>query len=197
MAKPSGKVLVQIELKPETAVEIAKSVQVEGMTDISKLSSVASGLMEQLAEGGIMLDVDDVRRLRDTGRDIEDAADIVVMAETAAGFRAGQFTISADIDPDTLPAMKEYAATCGLELNELGTQMMAMAIDQGWIWEVQPGYRAVRLTPETTDLICSITALPKDFSGEQLARWLREQVLGIVEEEPPISPEREKEPVLP
>lgn len=187
MAKTSGKVLVQIELKPETATEIANSVQVEGLTDISKLSSIASGLMEQLAEGGIMLDVGDVQRLRDTGRDIDGAEDIVKMAEQGVGFNKGQFTISADVDPDTLPAMKEYAERCGLDLNELGTQMMAMAIDQGWIWEVQPGYRAVRLTPETNKLIAEITGLPGDFSGDQLARWLREQIQGIVEEEPPVS----------
>lgn len=195
MAKTSGKVLFQIELKPETAIEIAKSIQAEGMTDISKLASVATGLMEQLAEGGIMLAEPDVQRLRDTGHEIEDAEDIVVMAETGVGFKKGQFTISAEVDPQELPPLEALAASNGTSLQEMGNQMMAFAIDQGWLYEVPAGYRSVRLTPETNKMIAEITNLPLDFSGEQLAKWMREQILGIVEEEPPVS--IEPEAVLP
>jgi hypothetical protein len=192
MAKPTGKVLIQLELKPETAMEIAKAVQVEGMTDISKISSVVTGLAEQLAEGGIMLEVGDVERLRATGRDIDDAGDIVEMAETGVGFRKGQFTFAADIDPELLTPLKEYAAQCGVTLDELGTQTINYAIDQGWVWETPYRYRAIRLDEEHNKAIAEMTSLPLDFSGAQLAKWMREQILGIVEEEPPVSLEPEE-----
>ena len=190
--QPTGKVLFQVELKPQTATEIANAIKSEGMTDISKLSSVAAGLLEQLAEGGIMLSVEDVQRLRDTGHEVEDAADIVEMAETGIGFKRGQFVFAAEIDPEVLPALREYAAQCGVTLEELGTQTINFAIDQGWVWETPYRYRAIRLQPESNKAIAEMTGLPPDFSGEQLVRWMKEQIQGIVEEEPPVSLEPEE-----
>lgn len=188
----------QISLPPALATKIADSVAGDNLTPVAKLASVAEGLMEQLGEGGIMLSVEDVDRLRETGHDIEGAEDIVKLAEEAANFDTGQCVVRATIDPANMPPLEEMAASNGTTVQQVAQDMFNFGIESGWLYEVPPGYHAVRLTPEQNKLVSEILG-QEEFTGETLCQFLREKVLGIVEEEMPFSlePDADQQPLAP
>lgn len=196
MGRTTGQLAFQISLPPNVATTIADRIPGEELTAIDKLASVAEGLMEQLAEGGIMLSAADVERLSETGHEVADAEDIVKMAESAVNFDQGQYVFRAVIDPANMPPLEELAKSNGISVEQMATDMLNYGIEQDWLYEVPPGYKSVRLTPEQNRMIAAMIGVP-DFNGVHLEKFLREKILGIVEEEMPFAESDDPAPAAP
>jgi hypothetical protein len=133
----TGQVKFEVSVSAATATAIAAvPIPGEELTPITKCGMIAAGLLDQLAEGGIMLAAEDVERLRDTGAEVQEASDIVEMAEKSMGRKAGQYEFMAALDPMHVQGMRDIAESNGVPLERLATEILQFGLDNDWGYAV-------------------------------------------------------------
>lgn len=152
---------------------IAGSVPGEGSAG-HKTAQVALGLLEQIAEGGMMLPPLIVAKMRESlGKDPE-LTDILDQFEKGVGRRGGQLSITISLDPVHEQTLREAAKFNNFATPELYMQNLWDTFwDNGWVHDTIPAPVCVRMTPQDFSDLQDL--LGKGFSnGTELVAAIRD-----------------------
>ena len=141
-----------------------------------KLLGAATGALITLAEGGMMLSAAITSRISEiVGEDI-DPEQLPALVEQALSRRGGKLCGYYEIDPAYEEALREIADQQGVEISALIQDMMDTAMDNGWLYSIDPRPQQVLMTQEDHAQLESMLG-EKFTTGSELAALVR-QALG-------------------
>jgi hypothetical protein len=152
MARTNDKIVnVDLALSTERFETIKAMVENEALTDTQKIGGVALSLLQDLADGGLMLKAEEVARIATaTGLDPECGEDLIEAISAGTGREEGSLKVFILIDPSYEMAYQEIADMRGQPIQQLFQDLMDFVIAQQWVndlpSEKQPV--AVLMTPE-------------------------------------------------
>jgi len=137
-----------------------------------KLGAVASGLLCDLADGGIMIPPAYAERIRDVSGQL-DAVDITERVERSAG-RFGESTVVEWIpDPSQVGYYQALADNQGLTLKQQLKAILDYAIEQGWLGSGAPDPWKILLTKEQYEWLAEVLG-KEDPTGEDVVQFIEE-----------------------
>lgn len=121
---------MEIELQPRQVAYLASMVPGDNTeTDIRKAQSIILRLVEDQADGGLMLKAGEVKLIRDsTGVDPSCGADLLPFVQATTGRADGCLTINTKVDPAFEAGLQEIATMRGVEIAEL----IRDTVQYGW-----------------------------------------------------------------
>lgn len=146
-----------------------------------KIGAVAIGLLEQLAEGGIMLPPLIVRKMQDACGKSPEVEEILDLFEKGASRKDGRLCIQIYLDPADEGSLREAARFNGflkpdgeVNVEAYMNNLWATTWDAGDFHARVPGTRRVLMLPDSYEKLKALTG--KDFeNGTQLAEQLAEK----------------------
>lgn len=177
-AKPGQMTIpAELVLNVDTVEAIAASVK-EDQPPAHKVVRVAIGMLESLASGAILMSPVLVRRVAEAvGKEI-DATDIADLAEIGAGRRAGQLSVTLNIDPVYEDLLRTNADFQGMTIGQLLQNSMDTAWDNGWFYTMPAG-TATHVQMRDADKRSLEAILGKPFnSGTELIALIKDLVGG-------------------
>lgn len=146
MAKTTTNYGLAVALSEADAGNIAEHIQGQGSVE-SKLSGAATGLLRDLAKGGVMVPSEWAARI-ESAIGTTDPAAIVEHVERAAG-RSGDATrVEWIVDPTQLQFYKHLADNAGVSLEHQLKSLLDYAYSQGWFGMAAPDVHKLLVTPE-------------------------------------------------
>lgn len=127
---------VTVRLNPEHADLIAEHIESEAPLP-EKLGATASGLLTDLAKGGIMIPPDYADRIRKSTGQL-DAVDITERCEGSVGMRGDASLVTWAPDPMWVGYLQNLADNQGLTLNQQVKSVLDHAFEQGWLGTAAP-----------------------------------------------------------
>jgi hypothetical protein len=162
----------EIPLPASTIKAIADSVGQPDMSDGKKVLGVACGLLQSLARGGIMLAPELVERINEAKGSPAGAEEIADLVDQACSRSLGKYSGVWELDPAYYSALEEISRMTGLTPQELVDNMMNTAMDEEWLYKVDPRPARILMTP--TDKAEIEELLGIQFSnGADLANAIR------------------------
>jgi len=186
MAKPKtadnqqARLAVDLYLDPKH-IETLASIAPGTDSDVRKVTAIAMGLLEQLAEGGIMLPPVIVKKMEDSfGRAIE-VENILDNFEKGIGRKDGRLGVTMFIDPAYEEPLRESAIFNGFnkpdgtpDVERYMQNLLDTAWDNGWFHQMTSGTRRLLMLPGDYDAVKELLG-GKDFeTGTDLAALLKE-----------------------
>lgn len=147
------------------------------------LSGVATGLLADVADGGMMVEAHYLQRIADLAGTISSPEDIVRPVEQYARRSSGNKVFQVVMDQAWVEPIRYYAEQQGRTEDEIFQEALDILLGHtDWIYEIQEKFevRHLYFTKEDMDVLRSI--LDKDtFTGRDLVNFLQAHV---VEEAP-------------
>lgn len=136
-----------LRIKSSSVAVLTRGTSSSSLADV--LESRASQTLDSIAEGGMIIPVQEVQEIEDNyGKGIETSKDIVRATEGKATKREGQMLLTATIDPAYEIPLREIADRGGRTLEEHMSEVFAWGMEQGWFNEIPPpGTRRI-FTPD-------------------------------------------------
>jgi hypothetical protein len=167
----------------ESAYRAIVSMDRSEAPDAQKLQKVSTGLLQDLSEGGLMLDAETMDRIRQSLADADDPMNIVEAIEKGAKTRAGAIVGEWVLDPSWVDPITAIASIQGKTVEEVVQNMMDMALSNGWFYEFEVGPKGLFFDKHAMDRL-EVIAERQFNSGEELVRWICDRT-GIPFEVPP------------
>lgn len=102
-------------------------------TDVRKAQSAILRLIEDQTAGGLMLNVQEVKRITDsTGLDPSCGADLLPFLQASTGRKDGCRTITIKVDPAYEPALQDIASVRGMDIESICRDTMQVCFDNSW-----------------------------------------------------------------
>ena len=166
---------VQVTLTGKQIDKLTKEPAAKtGKTIVEILSDVATGLLIDQADNGLMIDPATASRLCEiTGKEIERPTDLIPLVEKAVGKKDGGIVVETVLDPFWVGPLQELATQQGRSLNELLSDCLNLIMDKGWLYEINPGPKTLNFTQQ--DMKYLRESLGKEVvSGTDVAQFIRE-----------------------
>lgn len=159
-------------------------------SDGQKLANVAQSAMDDLGDGGMVLDGKIMAQIRNAVGDISEPQEIVRYVEAAKGMVDGKLLIPWAPDPTYVPVLEETAMRQGMTVDRVGQDLMDYAASQGWLYALAPDTVSIFMSREDFRMICEAFDKPH-ITGTDLAEFIRlmqaegpsEEVVDEAEEE--------------
>jgi len=143
---PKTKYGIIVQLEDGHAETIAENItSLAPLPD--KLGIAASGLLTDLAKGGIMIPSDYAQRIRAATGQL-DAVDITERAERTVGMKGDAVVVDWTPDPMWVGYLQNLADNQGLTLRQQVKTVMNHAFEQGWLGQGAPDPFKILLTKE-------------------------------------------------
>lgn len=142
-----------------------------GDSTARKLSGIATGALQDLADGGMMLSPDAMKQVHG----IMGAADqeaIVSGLETAKSMDKGRMVGKWFVDPTYAPAIEEMAQSQGLSVSEVIQNAMDYAASQGWLYSLPADTATVFFSREQFSLLRNLLDRVH-ITGQDIAEYVR------------------------
>ena len=169
--KESADVILHIPLKmSQTRLDALCGVIDGDALATDKIASCATRVLESLADGGLLLEPQQVKSIEEsTGQQVASAEDLLPLVEAGAGRAHGKLTVIAEIDPCYEETMQNMADFQGCSKEEVAQRCFDEALDQGWLTgEITPSPARVLMSAE--DKKALVEVLGGDFdNGTELA----------------------------
>lgn len=154
-----------VQLNSEHADLIADNIAGEAPLPI-KLEGVASGLLSDLAKGGIMIPPAYAERIR-TATGQLDAVDITERCERTVGMKGDGPVVDWTPDPMWVGYLQSLADNQGITLRRQVETVMNHAFEQGWFGSAAPDPFKLLLTKEQYELLEKALGKP-DVTGQDI-----------------------------
>lgn len=124
----------------------------------SMLSNAANQLVDTYYSGGIVLRVDDVRRIEKVlGKPVSSAEEVVRAVQKGAGREDGQYTVKFQLDPAYEQPLKDHAEMLGWPVVDVVKEVVETVLTNGWCHSFQPTGGHLDLTDEQAAKIRRLT----------------------------------------
>jgi|SRR6185312_7806056 len=155
MARQDISVPLTVYLRKETVAKYEEAAK--GAPLAEYLSNRTKLTLENIADGGMVLSLDQVEAIeKATGKPVRNGKDVVAAAQRGVDIDEGQNVIKWKIDPAFMDAIKIRAQECGRPVNDLFTDMCDIALENQWIFGVDPvGFRRT-FTPAQIERISDL-----------------------------------------
>lgn len=149
MAKQRETIInVDVPLSDAQLKVLAEGALGEG-TPADKVRGVTVTIMQQLADGGMMLSPLDMKKIvQSTGIDPASGSDLLPFLAKGTGRRDGMRIVEVVLDPVYESAYEEIAKFQGRTLDDLFNDVVRQILDNEWVYEVNPRPAAVLMAPE-------------------------------------------------
>jgi hypothetical protein len=165
----------------------AKMAGPDGMTDVQKIRDMAETVLEQIAQGGIVLDPDEVQRITDsTGVPFASGDDLVPFLSERSAMVDGKHRVTVLIDPANYPAYEELAKVQERTVDELMQEVVDMVQENEWVYELHPRPRHILMTEADAKLLEELAG-GKFSTGADLAQLLIARLTQNVEDQSGVS----------
>ena len=166
---------VQVTLSGPQIDKLTKeATKKTGKSIVEILSSVATGLLIDQADGGLMIDPTTATRLSEaTGKEIERPEDLIPLVEKGLGKKGGSFIVEWVVDPTFIGPLQDLAAQQGTTVEQLVQDGMNYAIGQGWLYAINPGPQPLNVNQEDMEYLKK-TLEKKTITGTDVAQFIRE-----------------------
>lgn len=169
---------IEIQLTEKQLSVIANGVAGETPT-AKKVQIVAQSVVKDLADGGVMLSPDAVKRIEDAIADV--SPDSVVESVEASVKRKGQnIVLTLTIDPAWYPALKEASESQGRPVEDLMQECIAHAFHQGWLYAIPSDPPPLMVTRDDIDFLKKTIGVDQVF-GADVVGFMRKLVTEIKE----------------
>jgi len=143
----------------------------EEMSVVAKLSGIATGLLRELADGGVLLDCATSRQILDL---IGTLDQLVPTLEKVGKVRQGGIVAEWRLDPVWLPAIEEIGKVQGRSVQEVVQDAMDYVMEQGWLYQIPAELPKVRFDPEDLKAVAEIIGI-ENPTGTDIAEWVKAQ----------------------
>lgn len=140
----------------------------------AKISEVATDLIRNLADGGLMLPREAVDRIEIAINSIRPER-IVESVETSANRKGERILLTYEIDPGNYPSLKEASESQGRPVEALMQECMAWQWVQGNLYAVPAEPPPLIITREDQEFLKKTLGVQTVF-GTDVVRWIRELV---------------------
>ena len=155
--------------------KITAMIEREDLSEAQKVGGVALQLLNDLAEGGMMLKSDDMEAIRQaTGIDVESGADLIAPLSEATSRKSGMLMIPYYVDPSVEAAYQNIADMQSRTVQELFQEVTDFVIENEMVYNLLPQQRpdAVYMTPAARAELVGV--LEGEFSnGTELAKLVK------------------------
>lgn len=164
---------LSIALREDRVSKIDRSVQ-QSLQIGEKVAGIATGLLNELADGGLMLTADQASRIQSILGETTGEA-IIKAADKAAGRRGGGVVVEWVADPSWVGSFEDTAKQQGITLSALVQQMMDTAVDNGWFYQMSIQPRRILLS-EAADRYLRQVMGRDVFTGEDIVQLVKEKI---------------------
>ena len=140
----------------------------------AKISEVATDLVRNLADGGLMLPREAVDRIEIAINSINPNR-IVESVESSANRQGEQIILKLVIDPGWYPALKEASESQGRPVEDLMQECISHAFTQGWLYAIPSDPPPLMITREQQEFLKKTLGVKTVF-GSDVVNWVRELV---------------------
>ena len=168
-------VTVALELSlEETAVRTLCSAVNGNLPTTTKIGRIATGLLKDLAEGGLMLPAESVIRIKKAIASV-DSEDIVSKVESGANRQGDHLLFTTAVDPVWEPRLKEIADSRGIPVMALMQEIVGAVLFNGWLYDnvVPPEPTPVSFSRPSYEFLRKTVAAGGPLFGEDIAAWAR------------------------
>ena len=124
------------------------------------IGRVASGMIQDLVNGGMMLPPMVMKRLQESvGASIEDSATMIELVERGAYRDGGRVMVPIYLDPLYQTNLQERADAQGIDIKTFLQNFIDQVIEAGWLYSVDPPPFSVRFSPEDYNAIRKLCGL--------------------------------------
>lgn len=165
---------LQVDLRRETVDKYEEIAKGQPLADL--LSTRAKLILENIADGAVLLTADQVSAIEATTRKpVKSGKDIVLAAQKGVGIEDGQNVIKHRVDPAFIDALRLRAQEAGRSLDDLFSDAFDIALENQWVYGIDPvGFRRT-FTPKQIERISDV--LGRDtFEVEDLVVALERQL---------------------
>jgi hypothetical protein len=140
----------------------------------TKVGRVALSLLNDLADGGMMLPCESVAAVRKAISSIR-PEDIVSSVESSVNRQGDHLVLKMAIDPSWEPRLREIAEIRGHPVEQLMQECMATAMSQGWLYDnvIPPDPPPVSFSRNDYESLRKVVAAGGPLFGEDIAAWVR------------------------
>lgn len=167
--------------KPIRTIPIALFLdddQAAAVQNVGALQDVASNVVRQLADGGMMLSARTVSDITDIIGEF-DPDILVASVQSAANRKEGQYSGEWRVDPAWVSGLKDRAESRGQTMQQLVQDMMDYALGNGWLESMDNPPHMVFLSAEDLQYIKQSLGV-ESVTGTDLVELLRAQ-MGVKE----------------
>jgi hypothetical protein len=160
---------VTVVLPQATYDKLMKLVEGD-LPPAQKIERVVNDLVQDLADGGLMLSGVEMRRIQEAspGAGPDEIIDAI---EESQGLEDGQVVIKWSVDPTLIEPLQNIADTQGNTIQEVIQNLMDTAASEGWFYDFNPKPRTFFL--EESDHKLLEEAMGQDNpTGTDVMKWL-------------------------
>jgi hypothetical protein len=170
MAAKNVTVPVDIELNHSQAKFL---VEQTGLPVGQAIAGLAQTAMEDLAEGGFVVNGNVADQIRNLVGDIQEQQDLIRYIETALGMEDGSVVGKWRPDPTYVPVLEEIATSQGVTVSQCVQNLIDWGVSQNWGYSINPDTQVMFFTRDDFRAICE--AFDKSHvTGTELAAFIRE-----------------------
>lgn len=158
---------------PQAAYDKLMTLVEGDLPPVQKIEKVVNDLVQDLADGGLMLSGIDMKRIQEAapGAGPDEIIDAV---EESQGLEDGQVVIKWAVDPTLIEPLQNIADTQGTTVQDVVQNMMDTASSEGWFYEFNPKPHVVFVNVEDFKSIAAL--LGKEHpTGVDLVKWLQKE----------------------
>ena len=154
------------------------------LTDAQKIGGIALRLLEDQATGGLMLSIDELRRITEaTGVNPACGEDLVAVLSEATGIEEGKHVIKILIDPVWWEYYSEPAKIQGRKVEDVLAEIFELILDNDpYQYMVSGQPQLVRMTEKDYDDLQELLGV-KFTTGTELAKLIQKTLGGPLAEE--------------
>ena len=180
MAKKADKVLIALEmsLTQEQAESLSGMLADSDESDSAKIRRVVEESMAEIAKGGMIITADELSKIQQaTNIDPTCGEDLLPFLEAGAAMEAGHNVVRVRFDPTVYEGYRQHAEIQGREVEDLFQEVIDKAIDEEWMYSMEPRPHRILMTPEDHNSLEEVLG-EKFEDGTKLAGMIR-RVLGV------------------
>lgn len=167
---------VNITLRESTIKAVLTAAKRGPGEEIESVKAAAEYFIGHYSDGGIMLTSQQAAYLRKIAGDgISTGQKIIELVEQTIGRESGGFTIKATIDSALIEPAKETASAQGRTVEELLTECVNIALQNGWLYQFSTSGGTVPLTDNHKNEIGRLIGM-KVFTADDIVAALSRTV---------------------
>jgi len=141
-------------------------------------ASVANFMVEQYANGGVMVRADHARYLSTlAGRPVKTSETVVDIVESGVNRNspAGYLSVTYNVDPAYAMPLEELSRQQGRSVEAIVQEAFHVVLTNGWLYDIRVDGMTINLTKEMRIELESITK-QKITTGASLMEWIKERL---------------------
>lgn len=172
MAKGKKSFSVEIELAEHQIKALCSQVLLD-MTEGQKVAGIASAAVQDLADGGMVLDGQVTNQILALTGPLDAQQDLVRFIEIGQDREEGSIVVKWRPDPTYVPVLEQIALANGTTVQEVAQNMMDYGTGQGWGYQINPDTMIIFVTKADMETLRELTAADH-VTGTGLVNLLRE-----------------------